>query len=98
MNRGINKNDIDQMLDNGYSIEEIAENQCDEECVQKVFEIESPSWCNENTSCYDCWVKCLEEYVEEENSKGEIDCESCTLTRKDACADCPTRWESEKED
>lgn len=71
MDRAINKNDIDQMLDNGYSIEEIAENQGSDECVQKVLEIDFPSWCGENAECHDCWVKCLEEYVKEDTNTSE---------------------------
>lgn len=73
MGRELNKLDIDKMLESGYSIEEIAENQGSDECVQKVLKIDFPSWCGENAECHDCWVKCLEEYVKEDSKVIETD-------------------------
>lgn len=73
MGRELTKLDIDKMLESGYSIEEIAENQGSDECVQKVLKIDFPSWCGENAECHNCWVKCLEEHVKEDSKVIETD-------------------------
>lgn len=54
--------EIHQMFDSGYSIEEIAENLSEFDCVQSFREC--PNWCHEDADCNDCWIKCLKEELE----------------------------------
>lgn len=51
------KEKIRQMHENGYSIEEIAENLSEFDCVQSF--TDCPDWCHEYYDCNECWNKCL---------------------------------------
>ena len=52
------KEQINAMYEHGYTIEDIADNLSDGDCVQSFRSC--PDWCGEDSDCYDCWTKCLE--------------------------------------
>lgn len=56
------KEEIYQMYESGYSVEEIAENLSEFDCVQSFRDC--PEWCHEDADCNNCWIKCLEEELE----------------------------------
>jgi hypothetical protein len=58
-------NIVNQMFEAGYSVEEIAENLSEFECVED-YDMESKQ-CNENKDCNDCWNECLNKIIKEEN-------------------------------
>lgn len=54
----MDKDDIEKLLDEGVSIDEIAEIYSGDFCVQD-FEMQN-EYCSKNTDCNGCWIKCLE--------------------------------------
>lgn len=56
------KDKIHEMYRHGYTIENIAENLGEDDCVRSF--TKCPEWCHEDADCYNCWVKCLEKELE----------------------------------
>lgn len=54
---------IKQLLEDGYSIELIAENFSGDDCVE-TYGMDIPSTCHENADCNTCWLKCLKRDLE----------------------------------
>ncbi len=52
------KEEINLMIENGCSEEEIAEKFNNEGTCIMEFRT-CPKWCNEDADCFDCWCKCI---------------------------------------
>lgn len=55
--------EIEKLINEGVSIEEIADKYIGTGCVQE-YGMEIPYSCNEDADCYECWIKCLNKSLE----------------------------------